>query len=363
MYSVGLDVDNFVSTIKILLYAGNSCENSPLILKMFGKIYFLIPVWQLDLKDRIKEPRQSARNFCYSTKAKAGTDDSKIPAGPALARIWTHFYDLPKISPHVSQNIHDKFLKDRNHFGFFLAGLIEANGNFDNRGLTIDFHESDVKLVYYIKKFIGYGNVYKLKDNAAFRYNCVNKAGMLVIINLVNGKFVSHLKYDQIIHHGLLNKIGYTGDFLAPLYTISLKNYWLAGFTQANSLRRCFFVSIVKSTSHKYGFNVVLEFSLTAQPQNDKIILTLLFDQIKRGNISQSKSGIWCYKLSGYLNAFLIINYFDEFNVFDGKYINYLKFRKTYIFITEGRHLDKKGLDKIRSINSKGSSETSTQKD
>jgi hypothetical protein len=311
---------------------------------MFGKIYFLIP--------GIKESRQSARNFCYSTKAKAGTDDSKIQP-----RIRTHFYDLPKISPHLSHNIHDKFLKDRNHFGFFLAGLIEGDGCFDKRGLTIVFHESDVKLAYYIKKFIGYGNVYKLKDKKAFRYQCGNKAGMLVIINLVNGKFVSHFKYDQIIRHGHLKRIEYTGDFLPPLNTISLKNYWLAGFTQADG---CFFVSIVKSKSHKCGFNVVLEFSLK---QNDKIPLKLLFDHIKMGNLSQYKSGIWCYKSSGYLTAFLIINYFDEFNVFDGKYINYLKFRKTYIFITEGRHLDKKGLNKIRSINSKGSSETSTQKD
>lgn len=41
--------------------------------------------------------------------------------------------------------------------------------------------------------------------------------------------------------------------------------------------------------------------------------------------------------------------------------MDYLKFRKVYIKITEGKHLEKEGLLKIISISRKGSSETSTQ--
>ena len=39
MYTVGLDVDKLVFTEKILLYAGNSSINSPLIFIMLGIIY------------------------------------------------------------------------------------------------------------------------------------------------------------------------------------------------------------------------------------------------------------------------------------------------------------------------------------
>ena len=39
MYTVGLDVDSFVFTEKILLYAGNSCINSPLVFIALGTIY------------------------------------------------------------------------------------------------------------------------------------------------------------------------------------------------------------------------------------------------------------------------------------------------------------------------------------
>jgi hypothetical protein len=57
----------------------------------------------------------------------------------------------------------------------------------------------------------------------------------------------------------------------------------------------------------------------------------------------------------------MLINYFDTFKPFAGKYVNYLKFRKVYIMITKGKHLEEKGITKIKSIATKGSSETSTQ--
>lgn len=79
------------------------------------------------------------------------------------------------------------------------------------------------------------------------------------------------------------------------------------------------------------------------------------------GNLSQNHTSIWCYKSTGFKTAFNLINYFDRHNLFAGKYTSYLKFIKVYIMITEGKHLEKKGVKKIISIATKGSSETSTQ--
>lgn len=63
MYTVGLDVDKLVFTEKILLYAGNSSINSPLIFIMLGIIYLF--------------KRQSAGNFGFSTKAIATKGSSE----------------------------------------------------------------------------------------------------------------------------------------------------------------------------------------------------------------------------------------------------------------------------------------------
>ena len=208
-------------------------------------------------------------------------------------------------------------------------------------------------MAYFIKKRIGYGNVYKIKNKKAVRYICKDKKGLLLILSLINGKFVSTHKFDQLVKHN------YAQDFnikiLPPLKKLSLDNYWLAGFSQADG---CFYISVVKSKTHKTGYSVRLEYSLK---QNDNLPLKLLYDLLQMGNLSQYTSGIWCYKSSGYKTAACLINYFDKYNLFAGKYIDYLKFRKVYIMITEGKHLENKGIKKIISIKTKGSSETRTQ--
>ena len=74
MYTVGLDVDKLVFTVKILLYAGNSWLSNPLVFITLGKIYLFFT-------------GQSAVNFSFSTKAKAVTKNT-----------YNKYSELPKIS-------------------------------------------------------------------------------------------------------------------------------------------------------------------------------------------------------------------------------------------------------------------------
>ena len=174
MYTVGLDVDKFVSTIKILLYAGNSYIYSPLVFIMLGKIYlnqFILG--------------QSAGNFSFSTNVAA-----------SIKNIYTNYINLPLISEHIPK--HKLNLTD-NDFSYFLAGLIEGDGWFDKKELHIIFSENDISLAYFIKKRIGHGNIYKIKNKKAVRYICKNEKGLFIILSLINGKLVSNSKYEQLI--------------------------------------------------------------------------------------------------------------------------------------------------------------------
>lgn len=329
MFTVGMDVDKLVSTVKILLYAGNSCISSPLVFLALGIIYL----------SQKYMTGQSAGNFVFSTNASAVTKNT-----------YNKYIDLPKISEHVPNHKSDLNNED---FAYFLAGLIEGDGWFGKKELHIIFSISDSSLAYFIKKRIGHGNVYNIKEKKAVRYICKSQKGLSTILLLINGKLVSNYKYEQLIKHN------YSEDFnikiLPPLNNLSLDNYWLAGFTQADG---CFHISLPKSKTHKTGYSVRLEYSLK---QKDDLPLKLLYNILKMGNISQYNTGIWCYKSSGFKTAFNLILYFDKYNLFAGKYVDYLKFRKVYIMVTEGKHLEKKGIKKIISIASKGSSETSTQ--
>ncbi len=322
-------MDIFVFTEKILLYAWNSSISSPLVFIALGTIYLshLYMIGQL------------AGNFSFSTMATAVTKNT-----------YNKYTDLLKISEHVP--IHNSNLNDE-ELGYFLAGLIEGEGWFGKNELHIIFSENDTSLAYYIKKRIGHGNIYKIKNKKAVRYICKNAKGLSVILSLINGKFVSNYKYEQLVKHNYSESFNI--QILPPLNKLSLDNYWLAGFSQADG---CFHISTPKSKTHKTGYSVRLEYSLK---QNDDLPLKLLHNLLNMGNISQYSSGIWCYKSSGYKTAASLIDYFDKYNIFAGKYIDYLKFRKVYIMVTEGKHLDEKGVKKIISIATKGSSETSTQ--
>lgn len=196
------------------------------------------------------------------------------------------------------------------------------------------------------------GRVLKIKNKKVVRYICKNAKGLSIILSLINGKLVSKPKYEQLIKHNYSVDFNYT--ILPPSNNITLKNYWLAGFTQAAAAAAgaaaaaspgCFYISVEKSQTIKTGFSVRLEFSLK---QNDAVPLKLLYETVKMGNLSHYSSGIWCYKSTGFKTAVLLINYFDNFNLFADKYVNYLKFRKVYIMITRGKHLENKGITKIK---------------
>ena len=137
---------------KILLCAGNSCISSPLVFITLGKIY---------LKQK---PGQSAGNFSISKKATATTKNT-----------YNKYSELPKISEHLPSHNNNLNVEE---FGYFLAlrgpvgaswvryatGLIEGDGWFGKKELHIIFSEEDTSLAYHIKKRIGHGNVYKIKN-------------------------------------------------------------------------------------------------------------------------------------------------------------------------------------------------------
>lgn len=135
-----------------------------------------------------------------------------------------------------------------------------------------------------------------------------------------------------------------------------LDNSWLAGFTQACGV---FHTSIVKSKINKLGYRVKLEYCLK---HTNITYLYYVYNYLSMGKVYwDSNDNIWKYKSSSFKLAGRIINYFDEFNVFALKYVEYVKYRKVYLMVLNNIHLQKKGINKIKSIANKGTSETSTQ--
>nr|YP_009715266.1 hypothetical protein [Russula subnigricans]QGK88072.1 hypothetical protein [Russula subnigricans] len=247
------------------------------------------------------------------------------------------------IFTHVKPNTNEKL-------GYYLAGLIEGDGYFDDHRFEIAFHENDTFLAYFIKKEIGYGSVLKLKHQKSVRYVLRHSEGLKKVLSLVNGKFYFKEKINQLLKHQWDKKFNIT--ILPPTNFDLMSNYWLAGFTEVDG---SFVITLANNQTHKSKINVQLEFKI----KQKNVELLELIKQIFGGHIYYLKSEeLFYYNSISFKSAKLVINYFDNFQLISSKWVNYLKWRKTYRIIQRKEHLTIKGLNKIKNI--KGSSETNT---
>ena len=306
----------------MLLYAGNASLTS-------FKYSLLI-----DKVKKLKQWSQSAGNTL-----KSGTSET----------IRDNTENLKNISIHVPTHL--KPLNDK-QFGHYLAGLIDGDGHFRSfflekttqQQLVIVFSSPDVQLAYYIKSIIGFGNVKQVKDKNAYLYIISNKDGMLRVINLINGKLRTTNKFNQVINNILAHskyskesiefKINDSNDF---------HNHWLAGFSDADA---SFQIKII-NRMNKPRPEIRLNFQID---QKDKNVLFWLKD-LFGGNIGYRESqDTYYYGSTSFGSALKVIRYFDNFHLQSSKYINYLKWRKTYILIQERHHLTEIGIDKIMKL-------------
>jgi len=255
---------------------------------------------------------------------------------------WTGMYEESneKISVHVP--VHLKPINEKN-FSHYLAGLIDGDGHFSNSNqLVISFHLKDISLAYYVKKRIGFGNVKKVKNKNAviFVISCIK--GLIVVLNLINGKLRHFVKLKQVnnilsnLKHKELNEkfkftLNNNNDF---------NNYWLSGFSDADASFEVKILNIINRKKPEIRLNFQID-------QKHKDLLNLIKDNFG-GNIGyRSSQDTYYYGSTNFGSAKNIINYFDRFNLLSTKHINYLKWREVYLLIQRKDHLTERGLNKI----------------
>lgn len=249
---------------------------------------------------------------------------------------------IKKISIHTSTHLKPETEKN---FGHYLAGLIDADGNFSKvPQLVIVFNELDASLAYYIKSRIGYGNVYKVKSKKAVIFVVGKLEGIKKILQFINGKIRTSSKLDQINNNLLINP--HFNDFInfKKNETLDLENYWLSGFSDADA---SFQIKLI-NRSDKNKTEVRLNFKIDQK----KDYILILIKNLLGGNIGYRFSqDIYSYNSSSFDSARKVIHYFDTYHLLSHKYVDFLKWRKTYCRIMETKDLDSltlKSLNKIK---------------
>lgn len=249
---------------------------------------------------------------------------------------------IKSISIHVPT--HKKPANDV-QLGHYLAGLIDGDGHFSSKQqLVIAFNSLDASLAYYLKKKIGYGNVYKVKNKNSVILVIAAIKGIEKVISLINGKLRSNGKLNQISTN-ILNHIKFK-DF-SYITTLNLNtnndlhNLWLAGFSDADSSFQIKLIHRNQRTEVRLNFQI-------DQKENDLLVLIKGFIG---GNIGyRANQNTYYYGSTSFGSANKVINYFDKYHLLSSKHVNYLKWRKAYIVIQNKDHLNKNGIDKITKL-------------
>nr|AOC61521.1 putative LAGLIDADG homing endonuclease [Rhexinema sarcinoideum] len=172
-------------------------------------------------------------------------------------------------SSNLFGNFELKALKPQNYeeFGYFLAGLIDADGHIRKNGsVVIAFHLKEKSVACYLKKVIGFGSIYKVKNRQAVTYECMNNAGLLKVANFIRNKLKHASKITQfnerLVKRLKCEKTAYTPSNLT-------KNHWLAGFLQGDGS--------FNITQHKRSNKLFLETRIAVKiAQKLKDLLTLI---------------------------------------------------------------------------------------
>ena len=246
---------------------------------------------------------------------------------------------INSISNHVPRHL--KPVSD-DQFGHYLAGLIEGDGHFSSaQQLVIVFHSLDASLAFFIKEKLNCGSVKKVKAKNAFLLIISSKKGLEKVINLINGKIRTENKFNQITNN-ILNHKKFT-EFNQKIQLKlnldkDLKNYWLAGFTDADGSFQIKILNRINKVEVRLNFQI---------DQKKAEILNLIKDYFG-GNIGYRKSqDTYYYGSTSFGSAKNFINYFDYFHLLSSKHINYLKWRKAYLIIQNRDHLKEEGLERI----------------
>jgi hypothetical protein len=259
------------------------------------------------------------------------------------------------------------FSTNNSNFSYYLAGLIEGDGTIvvpkterSEKGklnypsIQIAFNLKDLPLALLIQQNLGHGSLSRKKGVNAYILTINNLEGMILIVNLINGK----LRTPKI--HSFWNLIDWLNNKNIKLNIIKkslntsslLDNSWLSGFIEADghfNVR-----NTIKSTKPK----VECKFELS-QRQNDHRGHNNLFflEEIAKLLITSVKSirmntlhPQYRVRTTNIRANIVLENYLTAYPLFGSKYLDCIDWLKVLNLFKNGEHKNKKGIEKLNFI-------------
>nr|YP_008475307.1 hypothetical protein [Candida chauliodis]AGS44621.1 hypothetical protein [Candida chauliodis] len=241
----------------------------------------------------------------------------------------------------------------------WFVGYFESEGNMimgkSAQSFDIVVSDQNKYLLEIIQSNLGLGSIsIHSKQNKNWAWTVKNSRQIILICLLLNGNLVLPTRYTKFISFLSLVNIRLVKNnekiinIKSNIRLPSLKDHWLAGFTDAEGN---FNININKQ---------IISYSIEQKQLANKYVLEYikeLFDKDSGirdlGEVKVNSKNYWEYSING-IKVNKVFNYFDKYKLIN-KRINYDIFKELLLTIDEWEHLDKRDKIRIKSklINSK----------
>jgi len=291
-----------------------------------------------------------------------------------------------------------QLVEERLH-AWFITGFTDAEGCFrislvkDSRNRTgwniqaffsIGLHLKDVDILKKIQVYFGgIGTVSCLKDKSFYVVSSLSQISNTIIPHfdkypLISQKQGDYLLFKDVVSR-MLNKEHLTPEGLEQIVAIKASlnlglpdkikqafssvipvqrpttskpvviphAKWMQGFTTGEG---CFFVNIFKSSHHKLGLQVRVEFEL-AQHIRDSLLIESVKDYLSCGIVSSYSKGMVKFKCTSFADiSSIIVPFFQEHSPMGNKRLDFEDFCIVVKLMVDKAHLSEVGLEQIRSL-------------
>jgi hypothetical protein len=255
-------------------------------------------------------------------------------------RHWvTRGATVPNNLIHIS---HHK--PNKKEFGAYLAGLFDADGHASNQQqFVFSFNVLDKAFAKALSFYLGSGYVYEVKGKKACTLVIGDKAGVIKVLNYINGHIRISRKLEQIITNMSVVIKDPTCKFTqySPNIDSLLNSYWLAGFADGAG---CFFIQITRNEEIRLHFKVSLI---------DRAILEQLcavFGSTVGTRLHNNGAISYYWSSTSFAGAYKVHDYFHKYNLQSHKLLNFYKWRKALIIVAKALHTTASGLAEIKQL-------------
>lgn len=251
-----------------------------------------------------------------------------------------NFNDYKKYGhPQHLKNVNFKFLE-------WFIGFSEGNSSF-NKEFFFVINQKDPKLLFKIKKNLGFGSVYETSNAGIWRYCVKGQVNSLRLFYLFNGNLILKKTQKRFLQWSTNIK---TKIVVKQFQTnISLDNAWLSGFIEAEG---GFHARIRKDKKRKLKIQFCKKFYLTQK--NENILLQ------KIGLLLESKTNTYCFiqketnyfriDITSFKSQTILLNYLLRYPLLGRKNIIVSIWKKMHEYQNRKEHLTEFGITKLNNL-------------